>query len=136
MGQSYQSAAIKGGTTKAFFLKRNVPFSTNTRVKVSYILSILLYASNVWFSNWPNCRKLEKIHRLALKWALNKKFFNDSDYNQSFIYNNSLPISFLLVRNDLLMLKKITTVILPISLMIIGKFSRDHAVTVLQQINF
>ena len=64
---------------KLFFLKKNVPFSTNTRVKVSlyknYILSILLYASNDWFSNWPNCRKLEKIKRRALKWALNKKFF-------------------------------------------------------------
>ena len=110
MGQSYQSAAVKG-TTKAFFLKRNVPFSTNTKVKVSlyksYILSILLYASNVWFSNWPNCRKLEKMQRRALKWALNKKFFTDSDYNQSLIYNNLLPISFLLVRNDLLMLNKI-----------------------------
>ena len=31
---------------------------------------------------------------------------------------------------------KFTTVILPLSLMIIGKFSRDHAVTVLQQNNF
>ena len=39
MGQSYQSAAIEG-TTKAFFLKRNVPFSTNTRVKVSLYKSL------------------------------------------------------------------------------------------------
>ena len=31
---------------------------------------------------------------------------------------------------------KFTTVILPLSLMIIGKFSGDHAVTVLQQNNF
>ena len=40
---------------KLFFLKRNVPFSTKTRVKVSlyksFILSFLLYASIVWFSN-------------------------------------------------------------------------------------
>ena len=77
------------------------------KYKLSYILSILLYASNVWFSNWPNCRKLEKMRRRALKWALNKKFFTDSDYYQSLIYNNLLPISFLLVRNDLLMLNKI-----------------------------
>ena len=80
-----------------FFLKRNVPFSTNTRVKISlyksYISSIFLYASNVWFSNWPNCRKLEKMQRRELKWALNRKFFTDSDYNQSLIYNNLLPIS-------------------------------------------
>ena len=67
------------------FLKRNVAFSTKTRVKVSlyksYILSILLYASNVWFSNCPNCRKLENMQRRALKWALNNKFLTDSDYN-------------------------------------------------------
>ena len=36
-----------------------------------------------------------------------KKFFTDIDYNQSLIYNILLPISFLLVRNDLLMLNKI-----------------------------
>ena len=47
------------------------------------------------------------MQRLALKWALNKKFITDSDYNQSLIYNNLFPIGFLLVRNDLLMLKKI-----------------------------
>ena len=35
------------------------------------------------------------------------EFFTDSDHNQSLIYNNLLPISFLLVRNDLLMLNKI-----------------------------
>ena len=45
------------------------------------------------------------MQRRALKWALNKKFITDSDYNQSLIYNNLFPISFLLVRNDLLMLK-------------------------------
>ena len=47
------------------------------------------------------------MQRRALKWALNKKFFTDSDYNQSLIYHNLLPISLLLVRNDLLMLNKI-----------------------------
>ena len=47
------------------------------------------------------------MQRRALKRALNKKFSTDSDYNQSLIYNNLLPISFLLVRNDLLMLNKI-----------------------------
>ena len=108
---SHINQRLSKAQQKLFFLKRNVPFSTNTKVKVSlyksYILSILLYASNVWFSNWPNCRKLEKMQRRALKWALNKKFFTDSDYNQSLIYNNLLPISFLLVRNDLLMLNKI-----------------------------
>ena len=74
MGQSYQSAAIEG-TTKAFFVNRIVPFSTNKRVKVSlyksYISSILFYASNIWFPNEPNCRKLEKMQRRALKGALN-----------------------------------------------------------------
>ena len=59
------------------------------------------------YSNWPNCIKLEKMHRRALKWASNRKFFTDSDYNQSLIYNNLLPISFLLVRNDLFKLNKI-----------------------------
>ena len=107
MGQSYRWAALEG-TTKTF-LERNVPFSTNMRVKVSlyesYILLILHYVSNVWFSNWPKCRKLEKMQRRALKWALKKKFFTDSDFNQSLIYNNLLPIRFLLVQNDLLMLK-------------------------------
>ena len=47
------------------------------------------------------------MQRRALKWALDKKFCTDSNYNQSLIYNNLLPISFLLVRNDLLMLNKI-----------------------------
>ena len=50
-----------------------IPFSTNTRVKASlyknYISSLLLYASNVWFSNWPNCRKLEMMQRRTLKKA-------------------------------------------------------------------
>ena len=47
MGQSYQSVAIEG--TKAFFLKRNVPFSTNTRVKVSL--------QKLHFINSPLCVK-------------------------------------------------------------------------------
>ena len=37
---------------------------------------------------------------------MNKKFCTDSDYNQSLLYKNLLLISFLLVRNDLLMLNK------------------------------
>ena len=52
-------------------------------------------------------KKLEKMQRRALEWALKKKFCTDSDYNQSLIYNNLLPISFLLVRNDRLMLNRI-----------------------------
>ena len=108
MGQSYQSAAIEG-TTKAFFLEEKRSFFYKYESKISlyksYILSFLLHASNVWFSNLPNCRKLEKIR--ALKWASNQKFFTDSDYNQCLFYNNLVPISFLLVRNDLLMLNKI-----------------------------
>ena len=47
------------------------------------------------------------MQRRALKWPLNKKFFTDSDYNQNLIYSNLLPISFLLVRNDLFMQSKI-----------------------------
>ena len=37
----------------------------------------------------------------------NKKFFTDSDYSQSLVYHNLLPISFLLVWNVLFMLNKI-----------------------------
>ena len=91
-------------------MKRNVSFSTNTRVNVSlyksHILSILLYSSNVWFSKWTNCRKLEKIQNLAFKWALNQKSFTHSDYNYTLIYRNLLPIKFLLVWNELLMMNK------------------------------
>ena len=115
---SHISQRLMKAQQKLYFLKRKVPFSTNIRRKVSLyksnILSVLLYASNVWFSNWPNCRQIEKMQRRALKWALNKKFFNDSDYNQILIYHNLMPIS----------------------LMNFGKFSRDRAVTILQQINF
>ena len=147
MGQTYQSAAIEG-TTKIFFLMKKVHFSTHfsTKVKVSlhqnYILSVLLNASSVWFSKWPSYRKLEKMQRRGLKWALHEKFFIISYYNQSLIYHILLPISFLLVRNDLLMLiinifttliKKFTTLILPLRLIL---FLGDHAVTVQQQNNF
>ena len=48
------------------------------------------------------------MQKRALKFALNKNnFFDNSDYNQSLIYQNLLPISFLLVRNDLPILNKI-----------------------------
>ena len=97
---SHISQRLMKAQQKLFFLNRNVPFSTNARVKVSlynsYILSVLLYASNIWFSNWPNCRKQEKMQRRVLNWALNEKLFTDNDYNQSLIYHNLLPISFLL----------------------------------------
>ena len=46
------------------------------------------------------------MQRRALEWAFKKKFCTDSDYNQSLIYN-LLPISFLLVRIDRLMLNRI-----------------------------
>ena len=108
---SHISQRLMKAQQKFFFLKGKVPFSTNTRVKVSLykskILSVLLYGSNVWFSNWPNCRKIEKMQRRALKWPLNKKFFTDSDFNQILIYHNLMPISFRLVRNDFLLLNKI-----------------------------
>ena len=45
------------------------------------------------------------MQRRALKCALNKKFCTDSEYNQSLIYNNLMPISFLLVQNDLMLNK-------------------------------
>ena len=47
------------------------------------------------------------MQRRALKWALNEKLFTYSDYNHSLFYSNLWPISFLLVRNDLLMVNKI-----------------------------
>ena len=91
---------------KHFFLEGTCSLFYKSKSKYeSYILSILLYASNVWFSNWPNCRNLEKMQRRALKCALNKKLFTDSDYNQRLIYHNLLPICFLLVRNDLMLNK-------------------------------
>ena len=89
---SHISQLLMKAKQKFFFLKRNVPFSTITRVKVklykSYILSVLLYTSNVWFLNWPNCRKLEKMQGRALKWALNK--FESRQRGTSRIYPKSL----------------------------------------------
>ena len=46
------------------------------------------------------------MQRRVRKWALNKKLFTDNEYNHSLIYHN-FSISFLLVRNDFLMLRKI-----------------------------
>ena len=74
---SHINERLSKAQQQLFFLKRIVPFSSNTRVKVSlyknYILSILLYASNVWFSNSPNCRKLErcKDERSSVLWTRN-----------------------------------------------------------------
>ena len=92
-----------------FVLKGDVPFSTNTS-KSKFIQKLL-------FINSPLCvkgmvlelAKLQKTTKDAKTSAQVsfKKFFSDSDYNRSLIYHNLLPISFCLVRNDLLMLNKI-----------------------------
>ena len=85
MGEPYQSAAIEG-TTKAFLLeeKRSLFYKYENKSKfiqkLPFISSPLrghTFSFNVWFSNRPKCRKVEKMRRRALKWALNKKLFTE-----------------------------------------------------------
>ena len=89
-----------------YFLKRNIPFSVScSRKKLLYntlILSILLYGAPAWCPSLTLLHQLELFQYKVLRWI--KKC---SSYVSGLLNLNMLPISYVLIRVEILLLWKL-----------------------------
>ena len=93
-------------SNKSFhFIKRSIPYHIPLSVKLMLIntcvKSILLYASPVWSPSLTMLRKLENFNRKCLTWVT-----GHLPYLKQLSLTNSLPISFTLIFNDLILFHK------------------------------
>ena len=107
--------AIKKGLQKLNLLRRVVPRNTKETIKCTlvktYIFSAVFYASNVWNPGQQYLQRLEKRQRSCLKWITCRSILGDKQYVESLIRNRLLPVSYILVPNDLILLNKILVVL-------------------------
>ena len=93
-------------SNKSFhFIKRSIPYHIPLSVKLMFIntcvKSILLNASPVWSPSLTMLRKLENFNRKGLTWVT-----GHLSYLKQLSLTNSLPISFTLIFNDLILFHK------------------------------
>ena len=68
----------------------------------SYVLSVLYYASDIWFLSKIRLQRMEKVQRVCVKWICKKWNLSDSDYVLSLIDQGLLAIGYKLALSDLL----------------------------------
>ena len=86
-------------------LRRNLPhklaFSAKLTMYKAYILPSLLYASEVWHPTSGDLRKLELVQKRSCKWIC-----NSNDYKHRLVKCSLLPISYVLLYKNLIMLNR------------------------------
>ena len=83
-------------------LPPNLPFSTKLTMYKAYILSSLLYASEVWHPTSGDLQKLELVQKRGCKWIC-----NGNDYKHCLVKCSLLPILCVLQYKDLIMLNRV-----------------------------
>ena len=73
----------------------------------TYIFSAVFYASNVLNPGPQYLQRLETLQRSCLEWITCRSVSGDKENIESLIRNRLLPVSYFLVLNDLILLKKI-----------------------------
>ena len=87
-------------------LKRSMPPNTHWHTKItlfkSYILSTVLYASEIWCPSKTDLTRLELLQSRVLKWA-----FPGSNYKERLSHAKMLPISLEIQLRSLILLKRL-----------------------------
>ena len=101
---NHHVSAKLGKTTKCFhYLKRNVPFNSPVKTKlqmyISYVSSILLYNSCIWYPHLSKLRDLENFQKKAVKWIIGS--------TDSLVMLNILPICYQIIFTDCLLFFKL-----------------------------
>lgn len=102
---------ITSATRTFYMIKNNIPFSAPIKTKLNLyqtcVLSILTYASQVWYPDITSIRKLETIQKRALKWITGDTGTGNANYVRKMLRLGTLPLPYLLIYYDLCYLNKL-----------------------------
>ena len=117
----YLTERLKKANMQFNCIRRSSPNSLSRSVRVPLfkisLLSKKFYASPRWFATKNQCKRIEKLQRLCLKWCYKKHEINDEDYVLYLKKSKLLPISLTVFKNELILLNKILNNELPINVL-------------------
>ena len=99
---------LSSASRSLLMLKKNIPITCPTTTKLqlykSCVLSVILYASQIWFPDLTSIRKLEALQCRALRWSTRNY---TAPYNILLRVTNMLPISLIHQLSDLTLFNKL-----------------------------